>query len=127
MQLYEAVAVGVRLEVVERRLPQTEPRAHALAELGMGVEPRPGRGPAEGDLRRAPERPLNPVAAEAHLRGVAGELLPERHRHGVHHVGASGLDQLRDLVRLAPEGSGQALYGGEETIAGLLDRGQVDG
>src|ERR1019366_8500528 len=46
-------------------------------ELGVGVQPGPGRDPPERDLRDARQRLGDPRAAEADLGGVAGELLAE--------------------------------------------------
>ena len=64
-------------------------------------------------------------AAEADLRGVAAELLTERDRHRVHQVGAPGLDDVRELVRLGLQRCLQALQRGQQLRAHLAQRGQV--
>ena len=46
------VAVGLRLEAVARRLAEAELLAHALGELGVGVEARAGGGAARAGSRR---------------------------------------------------------------------------
>ena len=63
--------------------------AHALRELGVRVQAGAGRGAAERDLPEPRERVLDARAAEPDLRGVAAELLAERHGHGVHEVRAA--------------------------------------
>ena len=71
------------------RVSRREPPADLRGELRVGVEAGAGRGAAERDLRDARQRVGDPRAAEADLRGVAGELLAERDRHGVHQVRAA--------------------------------------
>ena len=93
-QLDERVAVALRLERVLGRAdvePRVgrEPLAHLRRELRVRVEAGAGRGAAERDLRDLRQRVLDARAAEPDLRGVAGELLAERHRHGVHQVRAA--------------------------------------
>ena len=56
-------------------------------------------------------------AAEADLRGVAGELLPERDRHGVHQVRAAGLDDVLELLRLAGERRLEPLERGQQRVS----------
>src|SRR4051812_37250146 len=82
-------AVGLRLERVGGRrdlqlgLP-AEVAADLLGELRVRVEPGPRRGAAERDLAHVLERGHDALLPEADLRGVAGELLTERHGDGVH-------------------------------------------
>ena len=60
----------------------------------MSIEACAGGGAAEGDLPHAPQRRLDPLNAEPHLGRIAAELLAEGHGHGVHQVGAAGLDHV---------------------------------
>ena len=106
--LDQRVAVGLRLEVVERRgdrqprvrrpaarAPAGRTRGACSARCRSAVPPSgiwPSRGSASSTRARA----------EPHLRGVAAELLAERHGHGVHEVRAAGLDDLRRTPRPWP-------------------------
>jgi hypothetical protein len=56
------------------------------------------RRAGSGDLR---QRVAHAARAEAQLRGVAGELLAERDRHGVHEVRAARLDDVANASALA--------------------------
>ena len=92
--LDEAVAGGLRLEVVDGRGDRQarlagEELAHAGGELGVRVEPRADGGAAERDLAEPRHRVLDARDPLAHLRRVAGELLAERDGHRVHPVGAA--------------------------------------
>ena len=104
-----------------------QPLAHAGGELGVGVEARPGRRAAERDLRHARQRVGDAGPAEADLRRVAGELLPERHRHGVHQVGAARLDDVLERLGLGGEGLLEPLQRGQQPVRRLVERGEVDG
>ena len=93
-QLHQRVAVGLRLEgvlggadVQPRRVG--EQRAHLLGEVRVRVEAGAGRRAAERDLGDVGQRVAHALGAEPDLRGVARELLPERHRDGVHQVRAA--------------------------------------
>ena len=88
---------GLGLEVVVR-LAQRD--AGLLGQLGGHRRGEPGRGVEAGAGGRAAQRQLggalggvqHPGPAQLDLAGVAGELLAEGDRHGVHQVGAAGLD-----------------------------------
>ena len=93
----------------------------------MGVEPGARRCAAERDLADMAERRLDPLVAELHLRRVAAELLPERHRHGIHQVGAAGLDDVGELRRLGLERGPQPVHRGQKVVRDLVERREMDG
>ena len=93
----------------------------------MGIQPRAGGGAAEGDLGHAAEGVAHASVPEPHLGGIPGELLPERHWHGVHHVRAAGLHHVRELARLGLEGGGQRVERGQQLSVVSRGRGQVHG
>ncbi len=80
-----------------------QPRANPGRELGVRVQAGADGGASERDLPKPLERRLDPRLAFADLGGVPGELLPERHRDGVHPMGASRLDDVVELGRLRRE------------------------
>ena len=131
-QLHQRVAVPLRLERVLGRA-DVEPRvarqplAHAGGELRVRVEARAGRRAAERDLRHARQRVGHAGPAEADLRRVAGELLPERHRHRVHQVGAARLHDVLERLGLGGEGRLELLERGQQPVRRLVERGEVDG
>ena len=63
--------------------------------------PVPTAVPPSGHLGDAGERGLHALDAEAHLAGVAAELLAEGDGRRVHEVGAARLDDARPRVGLA--------------------------
>ena len=73
------------------------------------------------------ERRLHALLAERDLRGVAGELLAERHGDGVHQVRAPGLDDVLKAPRLARERALQLLERGQQLVLGDVQRGEVHG
>ena len=85
-------------------------------ELRVRVEAGAGRRAAERDLGDLRQRVLDAPAAEPHLRGVAGELLTERDGHGVHQVGAAGLDDVGERLGLGGERGLQALERGQQPV-----------
>ena len=102
-------------------------RAHLLGEPRVGVQPRAGGGAPERDLPDVHERRLHALLAKRDLGGVAGELLAERDRHGVHQVRAAGLDDVLKAFRLARERALELLERGQQLVLGDVQRGQVDG
>ncbi len=92
----------------------------------MGVEAGARRGASERDLADAAERRADAVGAQADLRRVAAELLAERDRDGVHQMCAAGLDDVAELVGLAPQSGGKLVEGRQQVARDLLERGQVD-
>ena len=94
---------------IERRGDLLEPglllqaRADLLGELRVRVQAGAGGGAAERDLPDVHERRAHALLAERDLRGVAAELLAERHRDGVHQVRAPGLDDVLEALRLVRE------------------------
>ena len=107
-QLDQRVAVALRLEGVERRGDRQagvggELLAHLGGELRVGVQAGAGGGAAERDLADPPQRRLDPLDAEPHLRRVAAELLAEGHRDRVHQVGAARLDDVGEAPSPSPQ------------------------
>ena len=107
-QLDQRVAVGLRLERVLRRrdLPGRWPRAASprtrAANSGCVFRPVPVAVPPSGICATCGSALRTRSRAEADLRGVAGELLAERHGHGVHQVRAAGLDDVLERRRPSP-------------------------
>ena len=121
--------------------PRTGPRAARISspvasvrrartrvgELLVGVQPGAGRGAAERDLSDLRERVADPARAEPHLRGVAGELLPERDRNRVHQVRAAGLDDVVELGRLrAAATASSCSSAGSSSFVASSERREVD-
>ena len=95
-----------------------EQLAHALGELRVGVEPGARRGAAERDLPDVHERGIDALTSQAHLRGVAGELLAERDRHGVHRCVRPALTwRSRRLAWRAKERSRRSSAGSSVFVA----------
>ncbi len=90
---------------------------YARRELRMGVEPGADGGAAERDLAEPRQRVLHALGALADLRGVAGELLAERHGHGVHPVRAAGLDHVVELAGLRLERGAQLVECRQQVVA----------
>jgi hypothetical protein len=83
-------------------------------------------GAAERDLAEPRQRVRTRAMPCAHLRRVAGELLAERDRDGVHQVRAPGLDDVVELVGLRSSDAASA----RAPAAGrceLVERGEVHG
>ena len=112
---------------ISRPLASLSARPDALGELGVRVQPVADGGAAERDLRDLRQRVAHAPRAEAHLRGVAGELLAERHRHGVHEVRAAGLHDVLELRGLGGERRLEVLERGQQRVRRLVERGEVDG
>ena len=131
-RLDETVASRLRLEVVGGR-GDGEPGvggevvAHACGELRMRVQPRPGGRAAERDLAEARHGVLDPSDPLPDLRRIAGELLAERHGHGVHEVRAPGLHDVVELHRLPLERRREQPERGQEIVRELPERSQVHG
>ena len=125
------VARALRLEVVarlgERQLGgRCQLRDHRRREPGRGVDAGADRGAAQGQLRHSGERRLEPLDAVADLRGVAGELLAQRHRRRVHEVRAPRLHDRCELPGLALERHRQPPQRRDEGIDHAIGRRQVD-
>ena len=89
------------------------------ANSGWVFRPVPVAVPPSGIWPRPRERcPRTRSRALAHLRGVAGELLAQRDRHGVHQVGAAGLDDVGELLGLGGERVGQLVERGQQLVDG---------
>ena len=101
--------------------------AHLGGELGVGVEAGAGGGAAERDLADPAQRRLDPLDAEPDLGGVAAELLAEGDRHRVHQVGAAGLDDVGELLRLRLQRRLERAHRRQQVVGDLAERRQVDG
>ena len=101
--------------------------AHLGGELGVGVEAGAGGGAAERDLADPAQRRLDPLDAEPDLRRVAAELLAEGDRDRVHQVGAAGLDDVGELLRLRLERRLERAHRRQQVVGDLVERRQVDG
>ena len=120
-ELDQRVAVALRLERILggadlEPVSLGEQRAHALGELGVRVQAGAGGGAAERDLRHLRQRVAHAARAEADLRGVAGELLAERDRDGVHQVRAAGLDDVLERLGLRGERLLEPLERGQQLV-----------
>ena len=82
-------------------------------------------GPAERDLPQPRQRIRNAIAPLPDLRGVAGELLAQRHRDGVHQVRASGLDDVTERDGFDLEGLRQVLECRYQPLRRCLERRQM--
>ena len=91
----------------------------------MRVQAGSGRGAAERDLAEAWHRVLDARDSLSNLRGVAAELLAERHGHGVHEMRATGLHDVVELDGLPLERCGERLERGNEIVRELAQRGEV--
>ena len=84
--------------------------------------------PPSGIWPTRPQRRLDPLDPEPHLRRVAAELLAEGDRHRVHQVGAAGLDHVGELLRLRLERRLRAPpIAGSRSWVDLAERREVDG
>ena len=92
----------------------------------MGVEPGPGGGAAERDLGDLRQRVADAHGGQAHLCGVAGELLAQGDGHGIHQVRAAGLDDVMEGVGLGLEGGFELLERGQKLVGGAVQRGEMD-
>ena len=96
-------------EVIERLLISTATpddvfspslRRTIAAKSGCVFSPLPTAVPPSGIRPSSAERCGDLVPGGRHLRGVPGELLPQRHRHRVHQVGTPRLDDVDELDSL---------------------------
>ena len=101
--------------------------AHACGELRVRVQARPGGRPAERDLAETRHGVLDPSDPLSDLRRIAGELLAERHGHGVHEVRAPGLHDVVELHCLPLERRREQRERGKEIVRELSERSQVHG
>jgi hypothetical protein len=96
----------------------------------MGIDSRPDRRSAEVDLAHEERRFPQPLLVLLQHHGVRGELLPERHRHGVLKLGSSHLEDTRELDCLGFEGRAQLGHGAGQTrdaeVQRELHRRRVD-
>src|SRR5690606_31753188 len=104
-----------------------QPADHRLGEAGRAVEPGADRGAAERQLADRAQGPSDGLGGAGDLRRVAGELLAEGHRGGVHEVGAPRLHHRVELLGLGPQRRRQVLERGQQRPLHLPDRGDVDG
>ncbi len=97
------------------------------ANCGCVFRPVPVAVPPSGICADVREGGLDTRAAEADLRGVAGELLAERDRDRVHQVRAAGLHEVLELLGLGRERLLERLQRGQQPVGRLVERGEVHG
>ncbi len=85
----------------------------------VGVDPGARRGPAQRQLGQLLGGPARTLDALGDLGGVAAELLAEPHRRRVHQVGAAGLHDPVERLRLVGERGPKVVEPRDEL---LLDR-----
>ncbi len=88
--------------------------------------PVPTAVPPSGSSARRGSVAAHPLDAVAHLRGVAGELLAEGDRGGVHQVGAAGLHDVRELRCLRLQATREQLERRDQVCCDRLHGGDVD-
>ena len=128
---HHRVASPLGLEVIVRfaerhTRPGRDAGDRSGGELGVGVDPRAHRGPAERqllELRGRRSRPLDPLP---HLHRIPAELLPQPHGGRVHQVRATGFDDPVERRRLRLEGRGECIEGGEQVPFDRHARRHVD-
>ena len=104
-RLHDRIVSGQRLELVgsgDERIAgePRDPRRGPLGKLRRRVEPGADRGAAQSQLIQAGQRALDSLPSARDLFRVAGELLAQGERHGVHQVRAADLDDRRERVAL---------------------------
>ena len=110
----------------DRSAPPAASRTRS-ANSGCVLRPVPVAVPPSGICATCGSALRTRSRAEADLRGVAGELLAERDRHGVHQVRAPRLDDVLELLGLVRERLLQPLQRRQQAVRGLVERGQVHG
>ncbi len=98
-------------------------RANVFGALMPGAD----RGAAERQHADRRQRGFDAVARVLHLRGVAAELLAERHGRGVHQVRAARLHDRRELTRLLPQRRDQTVERGQQVDHRHAHGREVDG
>jgi len=99
----------------------------ALRELGVGVEPRPHRGPPDGQLVEVRQGRLRVPERVIELAHPPRDLLSERQRHRVLEVRPPDLDDVGEGPRLLVQRVAEPAHGREEPPPDLLYRGDVHG
>ena len=99
------------------------------AKSGGALMPVPTAVPPSGSSRTRGSTDSDPLAGAVDDRGVAGELLAEGDRGGVHQVGAAGLDGVGELLGLAQRGRrgvsrGRSAGRSAPSVGGDVDRGR---
>ena len=111
------IARALGLEVVGRLAEReaglsTENAADPPGKFRMGSQAGTNGGAANGQFAQRRHRALRPRDGFPHLRGVAGKLLSECQRRGVHQVGAADLDDAGKLSGFFSQCCGQQAKGG---------------
>ena len=127
MREHDRVVGGERFELVRRADErQTRERGdlggNKLGELRLGIEAGADRGAALGERIELLERRLHPCTSQFHLRRVAGELLPEGQRRCILRVGASDLDDAREILGLLLQRRLQMRQRRQQAVRDLLRR-----
>ena len=127
----ESVAVGLRFEVVaglgDRQSGLLgEDLDHAGGEAVGGVDAGAHSRSTLRDLCHAGQGCLDALDSVPDLCGVAAEFLSERHRGGIHEVGAAGLDDGGEFLGLLLQRGRQGVHGRDEGVDQCLGHGEVD-
>ncbi len=106
MREHDGVVRGQRLEFVGRGHEgqagqRRDPLGDKLGKPRLGIEAGADRSAPLRQRIEMLERLRHALASRLHLRGVAGEFLPERQRGGILRVGTADLDDAGEFLALA--------------------------
>ena len=91
----------------------------------MTVQPRSDSRPSLGQFVQVGQGHADAFGSPRHLPGVAGKFLTKRNRYGVHHVGATDLDDVAELACLFTQDRVQVLKGRYKTGVQFFGGGNV--
>ncbi len=111
------VVVGQRAELFREQ----------AREVRVGVHARAHGGTTLGNAQQVLGRLLDAVAGVADLVAPSAQLLGQGHRHGIHQVGAAGLDHGLGFLLAARDGLHQVIQARQQGIVHLGNGAQVDG
>ena len=131
-KLHERILTALGLEVVaclgERQARLfAQVRNDGLREAGRGVDPGAHRGSAQRQFGHARQSGFDTFDAQPNDGGVSAELLPQRHRGGIHEVGSARLDRIRELLGLGLQRSRQDTQRRDQPAGHGFHGGHVDG
>ena len=132
MGVNQAVVGGQGGELVggghERKPRQLgDDRGDPVPEARRGVEPRPDRGPPDGQLVQARQRGFDPFEASVQLRNVSGEFLSQGERDCVLQMGPADLHDVGEVVGLGRKRAAEGPDRRKERLDHGLRRGDMHG